>query len=663
MGLAYEVRDGRWHLSCPEHQVRLESLRPLVRYSVAGNPHVYRPGLLREGESFVSPTNDHGLNLRFWVERHEDFLVVEGELRHSGSSPVSIEEVAPLWLPDSGRVFIGSDAGEWQIFRNGYQSWTGTRSFAAHEVDPRPCLHILQLSLTDVRHPPRQRPGEFRSELFTAIQHRATGNALVVGFLDGRSAFPAIEIAVHEGRCTHWSATVDYDGTPLLPNQRLTIPPLALACGTDPYEGLAAYAAASGARMKARVPAEKPNGWCSWYHYFTNIDEGAILENLDSAHQLRGVFPLDYFQIDDGYQADIGDWLDTNAKFPHGMAHLAERIRRAGFRAGLWIAPFLARSTSQLAAQHPDWLVQDEEGRPRLALINPLWGWRSCYALDTTHPEVLEWLEQLARTVSQQWGFDVLKLDFLYAAALPGRRHDSSATRAQALRRGLEAIRSGAGDDAFLIGCGSPLGPAVGIVDAMRIGPDVAPYWSDTLSRTLLRDLHGVATKHAIRNTLARSFLHRQWWLNDPDCLMVRKNGTRLNEEEFRSLATAIALTDGLLVLSDRLSLLTAAELDRLRQTMELATSGHPRFVNIMAGDFPDILVHCSPDQCAVAVFNPLDQSARKRVPLGDLLPHAQKLTHVPEFWTGAVFPVHGGVVELGELPPHSVRVLTIPPF
>lgn len=662
MGLRYEVRDGRWQFFCPEHRIQFENLRPLVRYSLDGNPLWFRPALLREGNRFVSLPNDHGLALQFEVEQTQGFLIIRGDLGHRGTAPLRIDEVAPLWLPDSGRVSIGGDAGQWQIFRNGYQSWTGTRSFAAQEVDPGLCFRILQLSLMDVKHLPRQRPGEFRSELFTAIQHRVTGDALVAGFLDGRFAFAAIEIAVHEGRCTDWLATVDYDEIPLLPGQHLTLPPLALSCGNNAYAGLSAYAELSGAWMKARVPVEKPTGWCSWYYYFTNIDEGAVLENLDSVKHLSGILHLDYFQIDDGYQADIGDWLDANTKFPHGMAEVAQRIRQAGFRPGLWIAPFLARTTSQLVVQHPDWLVRNEEGRPQLALINPLWGWRACYALDTTHPEVLEWIEQMAGTVTQQWGYDLLKLDFLYAGALPGRRYDSSATRAQALRKGLEAIRKAA-SDAFLIGCGSPLGPAVGIVDAMRIGPDVAPYWSDTLSRTLLRDLHGVATKHAIRNTLARSFLHRRWWLNDPDCLMVRKSGTRLGEEEFRSLATAIALTDGLLVVSDRLSLLNPVELERLRQTMELATSGPPRFVNIMSGDFPDVVVHCSPDQCAVAVFNPLDQSAKKRLPLAQLLPHARTLTHVPEFWTGTIFPVHDGVVELGELPPHSVRVLTIPPI
>ena len=33
------------------------------------------------------------------------------------------------------------------------------------------------------------------------------------------------------------------------------------------------------------------------------------------------------------------------------------------------------------------------------------------------------------------------------------------------------------------------------------------------------------------RNTLARSFLHRSLWLNDPDCVMLRRSATELSAD------------------------------------------------------------------------------------------------------------------------------------
>ena len=72
-------------------------------------------------------------------------------------------------------------------------------------------------------------------------------------------------------------------------------------------------------------------------------------------------------------------------------------------------------------------------------------------------------------------------------------------TAASELGRRL-LVAAKAGDDAFLLGCGCPLGPAVGVVDAMRIGADVTPYWSNIIDSTVGRGLHGLATRNAVRN-------------------------------------------------------------------------------------------------------------------------------------------------------------------
>ena len=57
--------------------------------------------------------------------------------------------------------------------------------------------------------------------------------------------------------------------------------------------------------------------------------------------------PLDIFLIDDGFTPEMGDWLDVKPQFPHGMAPLLADIAAAGFRPGLWIAPFMVGNRSQ----------------------------------------------------------------------------------------------------------------------------------------------------------------------------------------------------------------------------------------------------------------------------------------------------------------------------
>src|SRR5690606_26426046 len=107
------------------------------------------------------------------------------------------------------------------------------------------------------------------------------------------------------------------------------------------------------------------------------------------------------FQLDDGFQRAIGDWLETNEKFPSDLAGLAGSIAAAGRVPGLWIAPFLVAPDSQVATEHPDWIARRSDGVELLpGMINPPWGGGLggiMWTLDTTHPEVLAHLEHVAR--------------------------------------------------------------------------------------------------------------------------------------------------------------------------------------------------------------------------------------------------------------------------
>ena len=151
----------------------------------------------------------------------------------------------------------------------------------------------------------------------------------------------------------------------------------------------------------------------------------------------------------------------------------------------------------------------------------------------------------------------MLKLDFINAGALPGKRLNPKVTRAEALRLGLEAIRQGAGEDTFLLGSGCPFGPAIGLVDAMRIGPDTAPSWEPWLhwlpwvSPLTKKNPSMPALRNALRHTLNLSSLHQRWWWNDPDCLLVRDTDTRLTEAEVQSAVSLVGLSGGMLVSSD----------------------------------------------------------------------------------------------------------------
>jgi alpha-galactosidase len=124
-----------------------------------------------------------------------------------------------------------------------------------------------------------------------------------------------------------------------------------------------------------------PRVWCSWYSMYGWINERVFLQALNDF----GDMPFDVFQLDDGWQIAHGDW-EANSKFPSGMKAIADKIKASGRTPGIWLAPFMVAENAQLAKDHPDWLLRDDQGN----LIHAGISWNgSPLCLDVTHPEVM----------------------------------------------------------------------------------------------------------------------------------------------------------------------------------------------------------------------------------------------------------------------------------
>jgi alpha-galactosidase len=563
----------------------------------------------------------------------------------------------------------GLDPADLRLLHNGWQSWSGTSALAGDAAEPRPPTRLLREVTTSPWAPRTRGAGHLSSELFTAAVDARTGRGVVLGYLGAASQFGGFELASRAGGGPRLVARLPFEGVPLARGETRHGEPLLAQWGDDVPGMLAAWAALLGHDMHARIPTRRSVGWCSWYEYFTRIDAGVIERNLDAAAALRDRLPVELFQIDDGYQAAIGDWLETNARFPHGLAPLTRAIVERGFEPGLWLAPFIARPESTLAREHPGWLVRDAVGRPRRGVFNPAWGWRdSAWALDLSHPGALEWLAATCARLVGELGLRFLKLDFLYAAALPGRRRDPRLTGAEVLRRGLETIRSAVGEEVHLLGCGCPLGPAVGVVDSMRIGADVAPFWRDALSRGPGRDYDFPSARNALRNTMARSFLHGRLWRNDPDCLLVRDRRTKLGYDEVVALATVIAVSGGTLLLSDELSGLAGPRLWLAARACEVQRDlldEAPVCLDLLEGPFARfLLARARCGRAYLAALNPTDAPAPIALRLDGSPAVRRALGGLPtaarEVWTDEVLALSDGVLDLGVVAPHGARLVQL---
>lgn len=326
---------------------------------------------------------------------------------------------------------------------------------------------------------------------------------------------------------------------------------------------LAQHIAAEHGSLVGEVPT-RPSGWCSWYHYYANVSAADIRENL--AVRAERFPALRYVQIDDGYQARMGDWLTPSAKFEEGVAALAGEIRAAGCEPALWVAPFIAEPGSQVFQDHPDWFVKGEDGLPLPSERVTYGGWRCTpwYVLDGTHPEVQTHLEQVFRTLRTQWGIHYFKLDANFWGAIHGGRfHDPAATRVEAYRRGMAAILRGAGEGAFLLGCNAPLWPSLGLVHGMRVSDDV--------------ERQGPRFRQIAREAFCRAWQHERLWVLDPDCVCLRDiPGQHGSRAEYDFHLAALVASGGMVLAGDRLQDLDETQGARLGKLLALCAARTP---------------------------------------------------------------------------------------
>ncbi len=435
--------------------------------------------------------------------------------------------------------------GATRFYRHGWQSWSEARWLELTE----PVRAI---------EPPSRRPQGEDPRYAEAIRHGGSGvGALATA--DGVLLLGALEL----------EARVEADARGIEGGYEQGPGDWFVAFGTE-AEVFGAYAERLAERFGRRGASAAPRLWSSWYGFYRDISEDALLEVLDGLGELA----FDAFQIDDGWQRAIGDW-EPNDAFGSGMESLATRIRAAGVTPGLWLAPFIARPGSRLHRDHPSWLLRDASGEPVPAGVN--WG-GPFHALDTTHPEVRVWLEATVRR-ARGWGFDLLKLDFLYAAALPGVRHRPMG-RERAYREALALVRAACGEDAYLLACGAPVLASLGLADGLRVGPDTAPYWDNEDRRLLLHDPTGPAARGAIRTSVARLWL-RPLVHTDPDVAFFRSRYDLLTPEQ-RGALQDLGLVAGFKGCSDPPAWLDPDE----RKALAAWLVGEPRIERIEGNVF-----------------------------------------------------------------------------
>lgn len=267
----------------------------------------------------------------------------------------------------------------------------------------------------------------------------------------------------------------------------------------------------------------KKAGYTSWYYHFNKITAAYLNEQLSAfkKHHIK----FNYFQIDDGWQNTVGDWLTINPNFGGQMCCLAKSITNNGYEPGIWLAPFICTTQSFIYKQHKNWLLKDGKGKPIQSGYNPLWGgWH--YALDFYNEDLRKYLKKVFDTLFKLWKFKMVKLDFLYAVGLAPPPHK---TRAQVFYEAMQWLRNVCGNNEIL-GCGVPLLPAIETTNYCRIGPDADFAWKHWLRKVNHRER--LSTINALQNSITLNHLNAYGFINDTDVCILRKHKNQLTLQQ-----------------------------------------------------------------------------------------------------------------------------------
>jgi hypothetical protein len=492
--------------------------------------------------------------------------------------------------------------------------------------------------------------------LFSGYNHEG----ISLGYIENRIGLGRLQLLKTDAdQLSFVAESVFNPGFKLKPGKTISSDRFMINLAEDPYKSLEDYALIINKINQGRTNSIV-NGWCNWFYTLDHYDENEIIRNAEFASRHLKPYGLEYIQIDEGYQTSHGDW-NGNARFPHGMKWLAEKIKSYGLKPGIWISPFVVSDTTSVFKQHPDWFLKNEDGT--LKRIGP-WPNENTdwfryespkrYGLDLTHPGAEKWFTDLIDTLVNNWGFEMIKIDFVAWTVFSAHHfYDPSYTPSQVYRKAFEIIRNVSGEKCHLLDCG-PGNVTVGMINSMRIEYDQNyGYGNDVWKQYFIGSScsAGAAGK--------RYYYHNTAWVNDADHVCI----DLLSIQQSQAAASLIALTGGNTMSGDRLFTLDASKLEILKKIFpSTGINGKP--VDLWDSEIQTVFAASFKknfdEWTVIGFFNPdLMERVIKKFPIERLWLNPDKTYLCYDFWKEQFLGEVSKDVQV-KLDPGSVTLLSI---
>lgn len=537
----------------------------------------------------------------------------------------------------------------------------------AFQIDLHKAVTQLRTMGTAGLTEPDKNPGSY---LFLTCADPETRRGVVAGWVTEDRGSGVLFSGVREDH-VRFTAAIDHGHLLVPPGKSARLETLAIGLFDDARIGEEKYADLIKDYYKIHL-RPIPSAYCSWYAEKHGMagDEASTIEIARFAAKELKPFGFNVVQVDDEWQDGPKlngprrgfDRVRPDGPYKNGMAPVAAEVNKTGMAFGLWWLPFARNYPSPEYKNRQDWFVKRDNGKP----YDTDWG-GTC--LDLTHPQVQKQLADIAK-LYRSWGVKYYKMDGLWTGAAceqiyvnDGYKedhfgnnqpfHNPLVSNIESYRNGLRLLRQSAGNDVFFSGCCIAQNMrelcAIGLVDAMRIGPD---YNADGA---------GIRTGPTRGSRLY--FLNGRVWWNDPDPALLRASGSAMGSgsvtmDQARLGASWVGMSGQIFLISDWLPDLPAERLDILKRCLP----SHPataRPVDYFDSALPKIWLVNSGQRAVLGLYNWETNQATLACSSGKAGLDQTKTYHAFDFWNDRVLPDFKGDFSY-DLSSQSCRIVAV---
>ena len=218
---------------------------------------------------------------------------------------------------------------------------------------------------------------------------------------------PTYYLYLGGANATHgaWSKQLSY-------GEMYTAPSISLAFGKDLNDLLAEMTKCRRhIAGKCKPDADLPSIFNEYMHLSWDSPSADTTRKYAPTVSALGV---KYYVIDCGWHNEedgniiypfVGQWKESNKRFPKGVRQTTDYIRSLGMKAGLWIEPeIIGTKCAEMIHFYDDDCFLSRNGK-RIGVMNR-------YFLDYRNPKVIAYMSETIRRMVEDYGADYIKMDF-----------------------------------------------------------------------------------------------------------------------------------------------------------------------------------------------------------------------------------------------------------